>query len=260
LLPLAHISHRDPSATVAVFPSDHFISDESKFVSWVGKAFSETERFPNQATLLGMTPDRLEEGYGWIEPAGQPRKGRSRPVASFREKPSAADAERLMAQGALWNTFVFAARSATLWDMARLTIPDICADFDAVRLTLSSARAACFIERLYATMRTVNFSLEVLSPMAARLRVLAVPEVGWSDWGSVDRILASAEAMGRLQEMAARLNGCKINDPSTRTIVAHFLSALNANRPEPVEQVKVKVTFGTPSVLNPSGTPYSSVT
>jgi mannose-1-phosphate guanylyltransferase len=229
LLPLAHISHRDPIARVAVFPSDHFVLDEPKFVSWAGKALAEAERFPEQAILLGMTPDRLEEGYGWIEPAGEGRNGRSRAVASFREKPSTAEAERLMAQGALWNTFVFAARARTLWDMARHTIPDICNDFEAVRRMLSSAHASLFVEQLYENMRTVNFSLEVLSPMASRLRVLTVPEVGWSDWGSVERILASAKEMGRLHEIAARLKDANISDPHARSMVARFLG-VHANR------------------------------
>src|SRR6185295_2800607 len=66
LLPLAHISHRCPDATVAVFPSDHFISDERSFMSHVATAFEETEVFPLSAILLGMTPDHMEEGYGWI--------------------------------------------------------------------------------------------------------------------------------------------------------------------------------------------------
>jgi mannose-1-phosphate guanylyltransferase len=230
LLPLAHISHRDPDASVAVFPSDHFVADEAQFVSWVGKAFSETERFPEQVTLLGMTPDRLEEGYGWIEPAGYKPDGQSWPVASFREKPSAADAKRLMRQGALWNTFVFAARARALWDISRHTVPDICMAFEAARSRLSRAQAHLFIEHAYQNMRAVNFSADVLSPMASRLRVLAVPEVGWSDWGSVERILASAKEMGRLHEIAARLKGCNINDPRTKILIARFLSASDGNR------------------------------
>jgi mannose-1-phosphate guanylyltransferase len=230
LLPLAHISHRDPDARVAVFPSDHFVANEAKFVSWVRKAFAETERFPDQVTLLGMTPDRLEDGYGWIEPAAQARAGRSLPVANFREKPGLADAERLKAQGALWNTFVFAARARSLWDLAGHTIPDVCAAFAAIRLMLSSAHASPFVEHVYETMRSVNFSAEVLAPMAGRLRVLAVPEVGWSDWGSVERILASAKEMGRLDEVAARLKGREFEDARTRTIVAHFLDGINGNR------------------------------
>jgi mannose-1-phosphate guanylyltransferase len=172
-----------------------------------------------------MTPDRFEEGYGWIEPAGPARCGRSRPVASFREKPSIVEAQRLMAQGALWNTFVFAARGATLWEMARLTIRDVCDEFEAMKSMLPSAHAGRHIEHAYTGMRTVNFSLEVLTPMTSRLRVLAVPEVGWSDWGSVARILASAKEIGRLHEIAARLSHSQISDPSTKTIVARFLRA-----------------------------------
>src|SRR5262249_56247475 len=46
LLPLAHLSQRDPLATVAVFPSDHFIEDEDRFVACLQKAITETKRFP----------------------------------------------------------------------------------------------------------------------------------------------------------------------------------------------------------------------
>ena len=31
-----------------------------------------------------------------------------------------------------------------------------------------------------------------------------VPEVGWSDWGSVERILTSLKQMGKLEETVAR--------------------------------------------------------
>ena len=41
--------------------------------------------------------------------------------------------------------------------------------------------------------------------MASRLRVLPVPDVGWSDWGSVERILSSLRQLGNLDECLARL-------------------------------------------------------
>jgi hypothetical protein len=34
--------------------------------------------------------------------------------------------------------------------------------------------------------------------------VFPVPEVGWSDWGSVERILTSLKQMGKLEETVAR--------------------------------------------------------
>jgi mannose-1-phosphate guanylyltransferase len=231
LLPLAHILHRDPAAGVAVFPSDHFVVDERRFVASIQKAIAESERFPDQAVLLGMTPDQVEEGYGWIQCAGRAQRGRSRPVANFREKPSRAEAEQLMAQGALWNTFVFAARAEALWGMARLAIADVHREFETFRSMLSSDYAPLFLEQTYRNLRSVNFSSEVLSPMVARLRVLAVPEVGWSDWGSVERILASIRDLGRLHEIAARLKKSAITDPALQTIVANFLGGISSRAP-----------------------------
>jgi mannose-1-phosphate guanylyltransferase len=41
LLPLVHIANRDPAATVAIFPSDHFIVNEQRFIDYVRYAVSE---------------------------------------------------------------------------------------------------------------------------------------------------------------------------------------------------------------------------
>jgi len=41
LLPLVHISSRDSAATVAIFPSDHFVANEPRFIDWVRYASSE---------------------------------------------------------------------------------------------------------------------------------------------------------------------------------------------------------------------------
>jgi mannose-1-phosphate guanylyltransferase len=39
-----------------VFPSDHFIADESVFIRQVAKALDETDILPRSAVLLGVTP------------------------------------------------------------------------------------------------------------------------------------------------------------------------------------------------------------
>jgi mannose-1-phosphate guanylyltransferase len=88
LLPLAHVSHRAPFATVVLFPADHFIVAEERFMASVQRAVAETQCFPHGLTLLGMTPDRAEEGYGWIEPAGAERSRATQAVRRFWEKPS----------------------------------------------------------------------------------------------------------------------------------------------------------------------------
>jgi mannose-1-phosphate guanylyltransferase len=204
LLPLAHVTYRSPWATVAVFPSDHFILEEDTFMATVGRAVTEVQRFPRELVLLGMAPDGAEEGYGWIEPAQEEAGRESRAVCRFWGKPSRVHIDALLARGALWNTLVFAAQAPTLWEMTRQVAPDLCQTFHAIRLQHSS-HAALFTTHAYETMRSVNFSRGVCEPLVSWLRVLPVPEVGWSDWGSVTRILASLRRIGKLDECLARL-------------------------------------------------------
>lgn len=205
LLPLMHVTRRDPEATVAVFPSDHFIKDEKRFVETAARAVAEVLGFPRELLLLGMTPDRVEDGYGWIEPVDAEAGQGSSAVRKFWEKPSPADARALMARGALWNTFVFVAQSTTLWRMFRRTAPDICNMFDTIRPMLSSPYAALLTAHVYETMPSLNFSSGVCEPLASSLRVLPMLECGWSDWGSAERIIASLRQIGRLGEYSTRL-------------------------------------------------------
>jgi len=222
LLPLAYVSHRCPQATVAVFPSDHFIADERVFNSHVAKALDEIDLLPKTAILLGVTPDRMEEGYGWITSSQDGMGKDSRAVTGFWEKPSLTYAERLMRDGALWNTFVFVARATTLWELTRQTVPDLYGAFSGLRIMLGTHRAQSFIEQLYGRLRSVNFSSAILTPSVPRLRVLPVPEVGWSDWGSADRILETATRIGRFHELAAKLHQVRVEDPSIMTLVSRY--------------------------------------
>ncbi|HEV8714982.1 MAG TPA: sugar phosphate nucleotidyltransferase [Candidatus Binatia bacterium] len=205
LLPLAYLSHRDPLANVALFPSDHCIMREERFMSIVGRAVAEVQRFPQEMVLLGMGPDRAEEGYGWIEPAAAEAGRETRAVCRFWEKPASVDRQRLLARGALWNTFVCVAWAPTLWAMVQRVAPDLYLAFTAIRQALGRSHAPLVIERIYESLCAVNFSSDVCEPLASCLRVLPVPDVGWSDWGSVERICASLKQMGKLDDCVARL-------------------------------------------------------
>lgn len=125
LLPLAHLWHREPRVTVTIFPSDHFILEEERFMAYVEKAVAETQHFPQELTLLGMTPSEAEEGYGWIEPAAEEAGRKTRAVRRFWEKPSPTQIYKLLRYDALWNTFVCVTQTTTLWEMVRQAVPDL---------------------------------------------------------------------------------------------------------------------------------------
>ncbi len=69
LLGLLALSRRDPNATVAVFPSDHYVGDEKAFASYVATAARVVAAFPDKIVVLGIRPDHADPGFGYIKPA-----------------------------------------------------------------------------------------------------------------------------------------------------------------------------------------------
>lgn len=112
-LPLAYIRARDPDATVVLYPSDHFVYPEDRFLEVVQIAVQTAERQPWRLVLLGVQPDRLELEYGWIQPGStldQSTSWHVRAVQAFLEKPDFLQASRAMDSGAVWNTLILAAK------------------------------------------------------------------------------------------------------------------------------------------------------
>lgn len=220
LLPLVHIARRDPHALISVFPSDHFVRDEKRFMTFVDHAVKETILFPESFVLLGMTPDRLEDGYGWIEPSIEQSDRITHPVTRFWEKPPPSQAQILWDRGALWNSFVCVTSCHTLWEMVRLALPDTYLHFMELYHALGTPEAQRVTKRMYSRLRAINFSAGVCEPWAPMLRVLPVPDVGWSDWGSVERIVATVELLGKKHELLARLHRSELQSLSMERIIA----------------------------------------
>lgn len=66
---LLRIAARDPQAIVAFFPSDHYISDDAKFMAQIRTALDTAATRRDLVVLLGLDPESPEVEYGWIEPA-----------------------------------------------------------------------------------------------------------------------------------------------------------------------------------------------
>lgn len=207
LLPLAHITNRDASATVVVFPCDHFILDEEGFLGAVKQALAELRKHSNKMILLGMAPQEGEETeYGYIVGAARsPRFEEVSPVAGFVEKPPLPQARELIQRGALWNTMVFAVENSVLWEMVQRTSPTLYHAFRLVQMTLRSGLSPRTLEHVYEVIPPVNFSSAICEPLAAKLCVLPVPNVGWSDWGTAASILRTLKKLGKFDAFAARL-------------------------------------------------------
>lgn len=195
LYALLRLATTGPADPVVIVPSDHYVSDDAAFMAHVDDALDAVTARPELVVLLGASPEGAQEEYGWIEPA-EPLPGWSggplHRVRRFWEKPSRALAHTLRARGALWNTFVMAARVATLIRAIRDTVPALYQAFGRVRPLLHTGHEADAIGALYRELAPVDFSREVLAAPGVPLTVLPVRSVWWNDLGTPDRVLATA--------------------------------------------------------------------
>lgn len=187
-----------PTHPVAVFPSDHYVSDDEAFMAHVDAAFNTALTRPDLVILLGITPEGPEVEYGWIEPAapitGQPRAPCR--VRRFWEKPSPALARALWSRGCLWNSFVMVARVPAFLALIRQAIPDLYRVFANVLPAINTPGEGAAIRALYSRIPTINFSRQVLETRPANLAVLRVSGVSWSDLGAPHRVRATLARAG----------------------------------------------------------------
>jgi mannose-1-phosphate guanylyltransferase len=182
LLPILQV---EPDALVALFPSDHYYSNEESFRRSVRAALRFARAKPKSIILLGADAHTPEVEYGWIEPGETVSDDLPTPllrVRRFWEKPSLVDAQALLRAGCLWNTFVIIGCAGAFQDLLRTQIPDV------VR-HISIAQAAGDLDGAYRGIRAVDFSREVLVPQADRLLVLRDSESGWADLGDPSRVV-----------------------------------------------------------------------
>jgi mannose-1-phosphate guanylyltransferase len=195
---LLRLSIRSPMASIALIPSDHYVSDNRLFMRHVEQAFRAVDAHPDLIVLLGMSPDTPETGYGWIEPEARalPAEETIFPVAGFWEKPCSEFAQHLMARGCLWNSFVTVARAQTLLAAIEKTVPALYRSFCAVLPALETEYEVRAIQSLYARLQPSDFSRSVLARLKLNLAVLPVSGLEWSDLGDARRVM---DTMSRIQ-------------------------------------------------------------
>jgi mannose-1-phosphate guanylyltransferase len=201
LLPMLKINQIDPDAIVTIFPSDHFICEESYFMEYVQEANFYVVNNPDSIVMLGVQPDRIESGYGWIEPGSvisYDREKIIKRVKKFWEKPDPENAGVLKNKGCLWNTFVLVGRSSTFIEYMQDWVPEIFNVFEPIRAEIGTSNENITIERMFQFVPAINFSRFVLEMIPEYLRVMEVSNIYWSDWGDERRIRNDIEKLNLL--------------------------------------------------------------
>jgi mannose-1-phosphate guanylyltransferase len=198
LLRLIETGHPEP---VAIFPSDHFVSDDFTFMRHVSMALRAVETVSQLTVLLGIAPDSPEAEYGWIEP-GAPVEiplsglGQISRIRRFLEKPSPALACKLYDSRHLWNSFVLVGNPTTLLSLIARAVPELYDAFEGVRPFFGGAVEEEILGTVFRGLRSVDFSGRVLAQFATEFSVMPVSGVAWSDLGDPKRLVAAISSSG----------------------------------------------------------------
>ncbi|MDN5788330.1 mannose-1-phosphate guanylyltransferase/mannose-6-phosphate isomerase [Pseudorhodobacter sp.] len=186
-----YLAKTDPEAVMLVAPSDHRIPDAQGFRAAV-RAGLETVRTGGIVTF-GITPEWAETGYGYLEAAASVAVGQVAPVLRFVEKPDAARASEMLAQGNyLWNGGLFLFKASTIIEAFRRHAPDL---VDPVTQSVDAARSDLGFLRLeptaWARARSVSIDYAVME-RAKNISVVAIA-AGWSDLGDWNAVWQALE-------------------------------------------------------------------
>jgi mannose-1-phosphate guanylyltransferase/mannose-6-phosphate isomerase len=174
---------QDPSAVLAVMPSDHVVNNAAGFAAGIRRAADVAAT--GKLVLFGIRPTGPHTGYGYIR-AGAPLEGFADAFAvdAFVEKPDLETARSYLADGRYtWNSGIFVLPAAVfLTELERLA-PSILA---AARGALARAQNDLEFIRLdrdaFATAPNISVDYAVIEKTKSAAMIPI--DVGWSDVGS----------------------------------------------------------------------------
>lgn len=202
-----HLATIDPDRIMLIAPSDHVVRDDA------GLRAAITEALPiaksGRIVTFGVTPDRAETGYGWLELATRAQAGPN-DLIRFVEKPGAAVAAEMLASGRyLWNAGLYLASAATLIAAFKSHAPRLIAPVqDALRAAKPDLGFLRLAPDPWAKAEAISIDYAVMERMNDLVVMPLAP--GWSDLGDWEAVAreAAADDQGNIFSGNSRAMDC----------------------------------------------------
>ncbi|MCX5903513.1 MAG: mannose-1-phosphate guanylyltransferase [Proteobacteria bacterium] len=158
------VEKKEPGATMAVLPADHYIGNPQAFCRCLDSAADAAQHLDALVTV-GITPRSPETGYGYIQ---------------------------YLAQGNfLWNSGMFIWKAATILEEIKACLPEMYGTLAAVVPDLGTAQAQQAIDTAYHDIAGISIDYGVMEKSARA--VILKGDFGWSDVGSWSAIYDISE-------------------------------------------------------------------
>jgi mannose-1-phosphate guanylyltransferase len=183
------IERQNPDAVLGIFPSDHVIGDEPRFLKALQKSIAVATAADNMV-VLGIEPTRAETGYGYIETTDYTRDDSALHVRRFIEKPNQNRADEFIAAGNyFWNSGMFLWSARTLANAVREHMPETAPLLETIAAAYGTPKFEAVFHDVYPKCENISVDYAVLEPRSAKGEHLShlycIPaEFSWNDLGS----------------------------------------------------------------------------
>jgi mannose-1-phosphate guanylyltransferase len=183
------IERQNPEAVLGVFPSDHVIANEPRFLKSLQKGIAVAAGGDN-IVVLGIEPTRAETGYGYIETTDYTRDDSALHVRRFIEKPNQNRADEFIAAGNYyWNSGMFLWSARTLANAVREHMPETAPLLETIAAAYGTPNFEEVFHAVYPKCENISVDYAVLEPRSAKGEHLShlycIPaEFSWNDLGS----------------------------------------------------------------------------
>jgi mannose-1-phosphate guanylyltransferase len=183
------IERQNPEAVLGIFPSDHVIADEPRFLKALQKGIAVAAA-GDSIVVLGIEPTRAETGYGYIETTDFTRDDSALHVRRFIEKPNQIKADEFVAAGNyFWNSGMFLWSARTLANAVREHLPETAPLLETIAAAYGTPQFDEVFRNVYPKCENISVDYAVLEPRSAKGEHLShlycIPaEFTWNDLGS----------------------------------------------------------------------------
>jgi mannose-1-phosphate guanylyltransferase len=179
------IQKMNPNALMVVAPSDHWIEDETAFISNLQQCFDYCQN-ENALMTLGIQPTFPNTGFGYIE-FNKSDSNSIKKVNQFREKPDYETAKSFLESGNfLWNGGIFIWSVKTITDAFSTFQPQMNQLFLEGFEKYNTGAESDFIHQNYALAENISIDYAILEKAK---NVFVLPATfDWNDlgtWGSL---------------------------------------------------------------------------
>ena len=174
------IKKKNPNAVMVVTPADHAIFQEENFTKVI-KTATDAANGTNNLLTVGITPNRPETGYGYIQYLDEGNEVKK--VKTFTEKPELQLAKKFLESGDfVWNAGIFVWSIPAIIKSFEDSLPDIAEAFNEGESRYYTAEEKEYIDKIYPQCENISIDYGILEKSKDVFVVQGTFD--WSDLGS----------------------------------------------------------------------------